>query len=130
MSASENENAIEAVAADGAHPALSERVRVRCLHRIPNHLDPLRAEDLVESVAELPIAIMDQQLEAALLLAQLHDGVASLLGDPGAVGVGCTGDELEPAGREGDEEEHIDPLQRERLDCEEITGERAGSLLA
>src|SRR5205814_10283019 len=46
------------------------------------------------------------------------------------VRVGCAGDELEPAGRVRDEEEDIDPPQRERLDRQEITGERAGGLLA
>jgi hypothetical protein len=65
VSASENEDAIEAVAADGPHPALSERVRVRRLHRSPDHLDLLRAEDFVEGAAELRVAVMDQQLEAA-----------------------------------------------------------------
>ena len=128
MSSSEDEDAIEAVIADGPHPALSERVRVRCLHRSPDHIDPLGAEDVVEGAAELRVAIMDQQLELRLMLARLHDEVASLLGDPGAVGVGSAGDELEPARREREEEEHIDPLQRERLDREEIERDSSKAL--
>jgi len=130
VSASEDEDAIEAVAADGPQPALSECVRVRRPNRRPDHLDPLGAEDFVEGAAELRVAIVDQQLESRLMLAQLHGEIASLLGDPGAVRVGCAGDQLEPAGRERDEEEDLDPPQRERLDREEITGERAGGLLA
>jgi hypothetical protein len=73
---------------------------------------------------------VDQQPEPPLVLAQLHREIASLLGDPGAVGVGRTGDELEPACRKREEEEHIDPPQSERLDREEVTGEGTGSLLA
>jgi hypothetical protein len=72
MSAPENEDAIEAVAADGAHPALGERVRVRCLDGSPDHLDSLGTEDIVEGMRKLRVAVPDQQVEAALLLAQLH----------------------------------------------------------
>jgi hypothetical protein len=56
--------------------------------------------------------------------------IASLLGDPGIVWVRRASDELEAACREGEEEEHIDPLQSERLDRKEIAGERARCLLA
>ncbi len=64
------------------------------------------------------------------LTAQLDDAVAGLLRDPGAVRVRGAGDELDSARRERDEEEDVDPLQPERLDGEEVAGERAGSLLA
>jgi len=70
VSAPEDEDAIEAVAADGAHPALSERICVRRSHRRPDHLDPLGTKDLIEGAAELRVAVVDQQPEAALLLAQ------------------------------------------------------------
>src|SRR6266545_1748333 len=107
MAAPDDEDAIEAVAADGAHPALGECVRVRRSDRRP---DPLGAEDLVEGAAELRVAVMDQQLERLLLLGQLHDNVPGLLSHPGAVWAGCTGDELEPAPCQREEEKHVDPL--------------------
>src|SRR6266498_2970018 len=72
MSASEDEDAIETVATDRAHPALSDRIRVWRLDRRPDHFDPLGAEDFVEDAAELLVAVVDQQLEAGLRLAQLH----------------------------------------------------------
>jgi hypothetical protein len=80
VAAPEDEDAIEAVVADCAHPALSERVRVRRLHRRADHLNGVRAEDFVEGAAELGVAIVDQQSETARLRAELHDEVASLLG--------------------------------------------------
>src|SRR6266511_1537052 len=89
VTAPPDEDAIEAVVADRAHPALSERVRVRRLHRRSDHLDAFRAEDFVEGAAELRVAVVDQQSEVASLLADLHDEVASLLRDPGAVWAGC-----------------------------------------
>jgi hypothetical protein len=79
VSASKDDHAIEAVAAGGAHPALGEGVRVRRSDRRRDHLDFLGAKDLVEGVAELRVAVVDQQFEAAPLLAQLHDEVPSLL---------------------------------------------------
>ena len=69
MPASEDEDAIEAFASDGPHPALGERVRVRRLHGRPDHVDPLGAKDLVEAAAELRVAVMDQQPEPQLTLA-------------------------------------------------------------
>ncbi len=67
MSVSEDQDAIEAVAADGPDPALGECVRVRRSDRRPDHLDPLGAKDLVEGAAELRVAVVDQQLERLLL---------------------------------------------------------------
>src|SRR6266536_3947235 len=59
---------------------------------------------------KLRLAVMDQQLERLLLLGQLHDNVPGLLSHPGAVWVGSTGDELEPARCQREEKEHVDPL--------------------
>jgi hypothetical protein len=92
MSASEDEDAIEAVAADGAHPALCVRVCVWRLNGCLDHLDLLGAEDLVEGRAELRIAVMDQQPQPPLVVAELDDEVAGLLGHPGAVGIGRAGE--------------------------------------
>jgi hypothetical protein len=80
MASAENQNPVEAVGANRPHPALSEGVRVRGLDRRADHLDALRPEDLVEGVAELRVAIVDEEPER-LLVAQLHDEVARLL-DP------------------------------------------------
>jgi hypothetical protein len=95
VSASEDEDAIEAVVADGAHPTFGEGVRVRCLHGSPDHFDLLGAKDLVEGAAELCVPVVDQQSEAAPLLAELHGELAGFLGDPGTVGVRCARDELD-----------------------------------
>ena len=127
VAAAEDEDPVEAVGADRAHPALGVGVRVRRLHRRPDHLDAFGAEDLVEGVAELRVAIMDEEPER-LLVAELHDEVARLLGDPAAVRVRGAGEVLDPPGRERDEEEHVDPLQERGLDGEEVAGEHARRL--
>ena len=52
---------IEAVAADGADPAFGERVCLRCAKRAADDLDALAAEDLVEGMGELAVAVADQK---------------------------------------------------------------------
>jgi hypothetical protein len=84
MPAAEDENPVEAVGAERPHPALGVGVRVGRLDRRADHLDALGAEDVVEPVAELLVAIMHQQPEG-LVIAELHDEVARLLCDPASI---------------------------------------------
>src|ERR671919_2676297 len=85
VEAAEDEDAVEAVGADGADPALGVGVPVRRLDGRADHLDALAPEDLVEGVAELRVAVVDEKPEW-LLVAELHDQVARLLDDPAASG--------------------------------------------
>ena len=78
--------AVEAVVAERPHPALGVRVRVRRPNRRPDHLDPLGAEEFVEAAAELAVAIVDQEADRLLAVAERHQQVAGLLGYPGTVG--------------------------------------------
>src|SRR5919201_3578060 len=114
VAAAEDEDSIEAVGADRADPALGEGVRVRRLDGRADHLDALAPEDLVEGVAELRVAVVDEKPER-LLVAELHDQVAGLLDDPAAIRIRGAGDVLDPPRRERDEEQDIDPLQEGRL---------------
>jgi len=66
--------------------ALREGVRVWRLNRCPDHLDVVAVEDYVEGVAELAVAIVDEEPER-LLVAELHDEVACLLGGAASVRV-------------------------------------------
>jgi hypothetical protein len=79
--AAEDEDPVEAVGANCADPAFGVGVRVRRLDRCADHPDPFGAENVVEGMAELRVAIVDEEVER-LSLAKLHDEVASLLGHP------------------------------------------------
>jgi hypothetical protein len=127
MAAADDEDPVEAVGANRAHPALGEGVRVWGLDRRANHLDALGPEDLVEGVAELRVAIVDGEPEG-VLVAELHDEVARLLSCPAAVRICGAGDVLDPPGREREEEEDVDPLQEDGLDRQEVAGEHARRL--
>jgi hypothetical protein len=86
MASAKDQDPIEAVGGQGADPALGEGVRVRRLDRSTDHLDALGAENLVEGVAELRVAVVDEEPERLLVL-ELHGQVARLLSDPAAVRV-------------------------------------------
>src|SRR6266849_9952858 len=107
MAAAEDEGPVEAVGADGPHPAFGESVRVWRADRCADQLDPLGAEHIIEPAAELPIPIVNEQPEG-LVIAELHDEVARLLGDPASIRVRGAGDVLDPSRRQRDEEENVD----------------------
>src|SRR6266540_4049055 len=88
---------------------------------------PSVRKDRVEGVSELAVVIMDKEPER-LLVAELHDEVACLLTGPAAVRIRGTGDVLDPPGRERDEEKHVDPLQENGVDGEEVAGLHARRL--
>jgi len=80
MAATDDQETVEAVFAEGPHPALRIGVRVRCPNRRPDHPDALGTQDLVEPAAELRIAIMDQQPKR-LVIAELV-GCTNSVGAP------------------------------------------------
>ena len=122
----EDEDPVEAVSADGAHPG-SAKALAFALGPGGDHFDAFAAEDLVEGVAELGVAIVDEEPKR-LLFAELHDEVARVLGRPAPVRVRAAGDVLDPPGRERDEKQHVDPLEEHRPDGEEGASEHARCL--
>jgi hypothetical protein len=129
VAAAEDEGPVKAVGAERADPPLGVGVRVRCLNRRTDHPDPLGPEHLVEGVAELRVSVVDEEQER-LLVAELQDEIARLLGDRAPVRVGGSGHVLDPPGCERDEEQHVDPLEKRGFDGKEVTGEHARGLLA
>jgi hypothetical protein len=103
VTATDNQDSVEAVGAEGADPALGMGVRVRRPDWGTDHLDGLAPEDLIEGMAEVRVAIVDENPER-LLVAELHHQVPRLLGDPAPVRVGRAGDVLDPPRRERNEE--------------------------
>src|SRR5919197_6125442 len=61
MSAADDQQPVETFGADGADEALGVGVRLRCLDRRVDHLDPFAAQDLVEGGGELAVAVVLQE---------------------------------------------------------------------
>jgi hypothetical protein len=123
----EDEDPVEAVSANRAHPALGEGVCVRRLDQCADHLDALASEDLIEGAAEIRVAIKDEEPKR-VLVTELHDEVTRLLCDPAPVRARTAGDVLDPPLRERDEEEDIDPLKEDGVDRQKVAGKRARRL--
>jgi len=63
LSPADDQDPVEAVAADGADPALGERVRLRRPERCADDLDAFAPEDLVEDTAELAVSVVNQEAD-------------------------------------------------------------------
>jgi len=82
-------------------------------------------EDGVEVAGELAVAVANQEAKRSCSLVERPGELARLLGDPGVGWVGGAAGQVDAPAAELDEEEHVQPLQRDRLDREEVDREHA-----
>ena len=82
-------------------------------------------EHVVESAGELAGAVADHEPDVSFVV---HHEVAGGLGRPGAGRVRGDAGEVDAAGVELDEEQHVEPPQQDGVDGEEVTGEDPGCL--
>src|SRR5262249_38053411 len=125
----EDQKPVETFSAGGADEALGDRVRLWSAHRRLDDLDAFACEDGIEGAGELAVAVADQEAKARWLVLQCPGELAGLLGDPGAGRAGGAAGQMDAAAPQLDEEENVEPLQRDRLDGEEIDREHALGLL-
>jgi len=128
LATSADQQPVETLGSDGADESFGVGVRLWRADRCSDDPDPFALEDLVEGRAELAVAVVDQ--EPCLLQDTTEAEVARLLGDPAAGRIRRAAGEVNAAARELDEEENVVTAEHERLDGEEVTGERARRLLA
>ena len=83
---------------------------------------PLGAEDVVEAAAELRVAVTQQEAHASTPLLQSQQEVAGLLGDPGVIWVGGHAGQMDTAGVQLDEEQHVQSAWPDGIDGEEVAG--------
>ena len=81
MAAAEDEDPVEAVGANRAHPTLGEGVRVRGLNWRADDLDALAGEDGVEVACEFAVAVTDQEAKRRRTLLQRPNELPGLLSD-------------------------------------------------
>src|SRR3954469_9147838 len=79
----DDKHPIGALAANGAHPALRERVRTRRSRRGLDHVDALGREHRVEDGREFAIPVAEQKPQPGRATIQVHEQVPRLLRDPG-----------------------------------------------
>ena len=129
VTSAKHHDAIEALGSDGADPSLGMGFRFRGSPGRSDDLDSLSREDLVEHGSEAVVPVVYEKADRfRSVLASLGE-IASDLGAPSEVGrtVGHPTDQHTPA-LQFDEEEHVEGLQSDRLDGEEVTGDDRGGL--
>jgi hypothetical protein len=105
-------------------------VGVGCLQRRQHHSGALRPEHLVEPAAELRVTITNKDADPASSFLEDKQQVAGLLGDPQTVGISGDPGQVDPSAVQLDEEQHVQPLQPDRVDGEEVARNDPGGLLA
>ena len=121
MAAAEAEEVVQTFAFDRADPCFRERIRIRRSSRRFDDAGSRAAEQLIEVVGELRVAITQQEPSMDAVVRQPHLHVASLLLHPTAVRViGRRTDEYSAAA-EMDEEQAVSRFSAERR--EDVLGE-------
>jgi hypothetical protein len=116
-----NQQPVQAFGPCGPYEALGVRVGPWRPERRLDHVDAVRAEDLVEVGGELRVAVADQEPRVVERAGDAE--VARLLGDPATVRVRRDAGEVDAAGLQLDEEQHVIAAQQRGLDAEEVAGD-------
>ena len=119
---------VEQFAADSSDSSSGDPVRPRCPYRGAQDTHALAGEHGIERGGELAVAVPDQKPELGCAVAEVHQKVARLLGHPGTMGVGSDSQDVGATGRLFDHKQHIQPLEQQGVDTEEVRGENAPGL--
>jgi hypothetical protein len=125
----DDQEPVQALGTHRANPAFRMRVRVGCPHRGHHDIGALRAEHVIEAAAELRIAVAQEEAHAPSPLLHCKQQVASLLGDPGTVGVGGHPGQVDSPGVQFEEEQRVQASQPDGVSSEEVARDDPGSLL-
>jgi hypothetical protein len=115
-----DQHMVEAFAAQRADEALGDRVGARRLDWGAEDADVGAGEHGVDGVGELGIAVADQEPELLGAVAEVHEQVAGLLGDPGAGGMGGDPGDTYAAGAVLDHHEDVEAEQEDGVDVGEV----------
>jgi hypothetical protein len=124
----DDEDPVEDLPAQAAHPAFHDRVRSGCLDRCLDDPDALGMEYGIEGAGELGIPVADQEPELAGLVAEVEQEITRLLGDPRGGWLGGDAEHVHPAGGVLYDGEAVQPCQRDGFSVEEVNCQYAGSL--
>ena len=124
----DDQEPVEALAADGADPPFDEGVRARRPYRCADRPDALGAEHLVEGGGELAVAVVDQEPDRLRPFDERLDDVPRLLGRPLTGRVRGDARQIHLPGREFDEHECVEPPEQHGVDGEEVAGDDPAGL--
>jgi hypothetical protein len=124
-----DEHAVGDLAAHGLDEPLRVCVRLWAVRRDLADGDAGVGQDGVECGRELAGPVPDQDLELLGPVAEVDDQVSGLLRGPRPVWVRRDGEDVQVSRFDLEEEEHVQPLQRQgAVDVEEVAGQHRGRL--
>jgi len=118
-----DQDVIEAFPAQGADEPFRDRVRPGRPGRGADDADVGTGEDGVKGRGELAVSVADQEPEPVGPVAEIHQQVAGLLGDPGAGGVSRDPGDVHVAAAVLDHDEDVEAAQEDGVDVGEVDGE-------
>ena len=120
VAGSGDQEVIEAFAAQGADEAFGDRVGAGCPDGAAEDADVGAVEHGGEGRGELAVAVADQEPELLGAVAEVHEQVAGLLGDPGPGGVSGDPGEVYAAAAVLDHDEHVQAAEQDGVDVGEV----------
>ena len=123
LAAVPDDGAVEEFASKGADPAFGERVCHGGAHWCFEDLAAFGSEDLVECSSELAAAVAHECTRPSEPVGVVEEQVPGGLGGPDAAGVVGDPCEVHGSGRDVDEEQQVEPAQRDGVDGGEVAGD-------
>ena len=118
-----DDGAVEELTTETADPAFRERVGAWCPDRCLEDLHVFGADDFVEGVDELATSVAYERPCVGELVAVSDEEVAGGLGRPGSGGVLGDAAEVDGSGGDVDEEQQVEPAERDGVDGGEVAGD-------
>src|SRR4051812_2331036 len=128
VAGSDDQEVVEAFTAQGADETFRDRIRPGCPDRGVDDADVGAGEYGVEGGGELAVPVADQEPEPVGAVAEVHQQVAGLLGNPGAGGVGSDPGEVHTATVVLYHDENVEAAQEHGVYVSEVDGEDAVGL--
>jgi hypothetical protein len=125
MSFVDNEKVVETLRSDSANEPLGKCVRGRGPEGRLDDLGALGLEHFVEARHVLGVTIADQKLDSDVRVGEVASDVPGLLGDPRRVRMSGDPGDPDSTATELDEEQHIETLEQDSIDMEEVRGHNA-----
>jgi hypothetical protein len=124
----QNQEPVEAFRPDGPHKPLRHAVGLGGSKRRANDLDVLTPKHRVETTGKFLIAIANQETNGLLTLRARPGQLPGLLRDPLLARMRGTAGQVHTTAAQLDEEQHVQPLQPDRLHREEVDRKHALSM--
>ena len=119
----QDQDMIQALFTSGPHLPFRESIRQGSLIRGVNDLHLLLRKHDIERRGEVLIIVADKNSHILTIILLVPGLLASLLGNPGRVGVGRTAYQMNAPGSQFNEEKHIDGFEPDGFHSKEIAGQ-------